>query len=252
MNTDKRINQWLRAAPRPSAPEVLLGKLRRDITLGQRRARPSVLRKWLAPRGDSISPWRVAAAAAIGVVVLLPLSYGATRVIKRFTLFEATFDYPRESGEATGNGTEATKAGSGRKVGVNVGIGFSSDDVVTEEDARRVQQEFYELYKQGKATEVKPGVWKVTLPDGRAVFIGAGGGLDPEFLGLSDAERHTLLEKQIAEMSQLRKDGQFERTFIEEFERDGIVLRRYRDRFTLSDGRVITTDALEGTGSSKK
>jgi Tol biopolymer transport system component len=37
-----------------------------------------------APSGERISRWRVAAAAVITVAVLLPLSYGATKLIKRF------------------------------------------------------------------------------------------------------------------------------------------------------------------------
>ncbi|MHC4682179.1 MAG: hypothetical protein ACYTEK_26240 [Planctomycetota bacterium] len=45
----------------------------------------SSLRRWFAPTGRSISPWRVVAAAAVAIMVLLPLSYGATKLIKRFT-----------------------------------------------------------------------------------------------------------------------------------------------------------------------
>jgi Tol biopolymer transport system component len=38
-----------------------------------------------APSGEGISHWRVAAAAVIAIIVLLPLSYGATQLIKRFS-----------------------------------------------------------------------------------------------------------------------------------------------------------------------
>ena len=84
MNTEKKIEQCLRAAPKPPAPDNLLDKLQKDVTLGKIKAPQSVLRRWFALTGRSISPWRVAAAAAIAIAVLLPLSYGATKLIKRF------------------------------------------------------------------------------------------------------------------------------------------------------------------------
>jgi len=84
MNTEKKIEQCLRAAPKPPTPDNLLDKLQKDVTLGKIKAPQSVLRRWFAPTGRSISPWRVAAAAAIAIAVLLPLSYGAIKLIKRF------------------------------------------------------------------------------------------------------------------------------------------------------------------------
>jgi len=231
MNTEKRIEQCLKAAPKPSAPDALLGKLRKDITLGEMKARHSVLRKWLAPAGGSISLWRVAAAAVIAIAVLLPLSYGATKAVKHFILFEATFEYPQDDG-----------AMHGVKVGGAIG---SNDPDFTEEDARKDQREFYELYKQGKAKEIEPGFWVATLSNGHGF-----GTRDPEMLGLSGAEREEFLKKQIDEINELRKAGTFERTFIEEVERDGVKMRRYEDRFTLSNGKVITVGVAIGAGES--
>ncbi|OHB60931.1 MAG: hypothetical protein A2168_08600 [Planctomycetes bacterium RBG_13_50_24] len=82
MNMEEKIEQCLMAAPKPLAPDSLLSKLRKDIILKEVQARESALRRFFAPSGEGISRWRVA--AAIAVMVLLPLSYGATKLIKRF------------------------------------------------------------------------------------------------------------------------------------------------------------------------
>lgn len=84
MTAEERIEQCLRAAPRPPAPAGLVNKLRNDVSLREVGTRESALRRLFAPSGERISPWRVAAAAVIAVAVLLPLSYGATKWIQRF------------------------------------------------------------------------------------------------------------------------------------------------------------------------
>ena len=97
MNTQKKIEQCLRAAPKPAAPDGLLKRLQEDIAAGEITKRVTVIRRWFAPAGDSISLWRVAAAAVIAIAVLLPLSFGATKVVKKyFTTFEAKFEYPQD------------------------------------------------------------------------------------------------------------------------------------------------------------
>jgi Tol biopolymer transport system component len=85
MNTRKKIEQLLRAAPNPLAPDSLQDRLRKDITLREIETSQSALRRIFAPSGERISHWRVAAAAIMAVAVLLPLSYGATKLIKRFS-----------------------------------------------------------------------------------------------------------------------------------------------------------------------
>ncbi len=125
-------------------------------------------------------------------------------------------------------------------VPLSAGIG-SNDPNFTEEDARKAEREFYELYKQGKAEEVEPGFWVATLSNGK----GFGYGGDPEMLGLSEAERKEFLKKQFAEIDELRKAGKYERTFIKEVEKNGVKIRLYEDRFTLSNGKVITMGAGE-------
>ena len=84
MNVQKKIEQCLKAAPKPPAPDGLLDKLQKDIALREVKTKQSALRRWFSPSGGSISHWRVVAAAVIAIVVLLPLSYGATKLIKRF------------------------------------------------------------------------------------------------------------------------------------------------------------------------
>jgi len=84
MNMQKKIEQSLRAAPKPPAPAGLLDKLQADISAWDMKTQRSALRMWFAPTGGRFSLWRVAAAAAVAIVVLLPLSYGATKLIKRF------------------------------------------------------------------------------------------------------------------------------------------------------------------------
>lgn len=84
MNMQKKIEQYLRAAPKPPASDGLLDKLQADVSVQDIKTYRSSLRRWFAPTGRSISPWRVAAAAVIAIAVLLPLSYGATKLIKRF------------------------------------------------------------------------------------------------------------------------------------------------------------------------
>ena len=229
MNTNKKIDKCLKAAPRPPIPDGLLDKLQADVSAQDIKTHRSSLRRWFAPAGGAISPWRVAAAAAIAIAVLLPLSYGATKTVKRIIkTFEAKFVYPEDGG-----GVHA--------YGVGVGIG-SSDPNFTEEDAHKAEREFYELYKQGKAEEIEPGVWVVTLSTGEKFAYGG----DPDQLGLTEAERKEFLKKQFDEIDELRKAGKYERTFIEEIEKDGVKIRLYRDSFTLSNGKVVTLTTGEG------
>ena len=88
MNSEKKIEQYLNVAPKPTAPDGLLNKLQNDITSGRMKRQPSFLHKWLAPAGGPISAWRVAAMATIAVMVLIPLTYAGGKVIKTYVLKE--------------------------------------------------------------------------------------------------------------------------------------------------------------------
>ncbi len=225
MNTEDKIEKCLKSAPKPATPDGLLNRLQEDVAAGEIQKHVTVIRRWFAPAGGPISRWRVA--AAIAIMVLLPLSYGATKTVKHIIkTFEAKFEYPEDN----------------VIYGVKGGIFSSDDNMQTEEDARKAQEEFYQLYKEGKAEEVEPGVWVATLSNGDRFAYGG----DPELLGLSEAERRELLKKQFDEIEELRKAGKYERTFIKEVEKNGVKIRLYEDRFTLSNGKVITMGAGEG------
>lgn len=223
MNTQKKIGQTLRSAPKPPVPDGLLDKLQKDVIFGKIKAPQSALCRWLAPTGGPISPWRVAAAAAIAIVVLLPLSYGATKVVRKyFVTFEAEFEYPEDN---TVYKTIQTTVMAG-------------DDIKSEEDVKKVLEEFGRLYREGKAKEVRPGVWQVILSNGEKFNYGG----DPEMLGLSEAKKKELMKKQFDEIHELKKAGKYEKTYKPEHDYvvDGIQYRYFEARYILSDGTVKT------------
>jgi len=82
MNMQGKIENCLRAVPKPPAPDGLLDRLRAGVAVREINTHVGVVRRWFAPTGGTISRWRVA--AAIAIMVLLPLSYGATKLIKGF------------------------------------------------------------------------------------------------------------------------------------------------------------------------
>ncbi|MHC4619581.1 MAG: hypothetical protein ACYTEQ_17685 [Planctomycetota bacterium] len=150
---------------------------------------------------------KFAAAAIIGIVVLLPLAYGGTKIIKHFLIDNIVI------------------------------VVKDSDKIDTEQDARNAVREFGKLYREGKAKEVKSGVWVVTLSNGEEF---AYGGDNPEWAGLSLEEKNRLLKAQNEEIQKLREAGDFERTFMKEVEENGAKIRLYEDQFTLSSGKVVT------------
>jgi len=156
MNTEKEIEQCLRAAPKPPAPERLLDRLQEDVSVKEPGTRDTVVRRWLAPAGGSISPWRVAAAAVIGVFVTLSLG------IKYFTVGKTTL------------------------------VVKNSDRINSREEAQKALEEFRKLYREGKAKEVRPGVWVVTLSNGEEFAFA---GRHPELAGLPDGESKELFQK---------------------------------------------------------
>ncbi len=223
MNTEKKIEQCLKAAPKPPIPDGLLDKLQADVPAQKVKTHRSSLRRWFAPTGRSISPWRVAAAAAIAIAVLLPLSYGATKVVKKyFVTFEAEFEYPEDNTVY-------------KTIQMTV---MAGDDIKSEEDAKKVFEEFGRLYREGKAEEIRPGVWQVVLSNGEKFNYGG----DPEILGLSEVERKKLLKKQFDEIHELKKAGKYEKTYKPEHDYvvNGIKYRYFEARYTLSDGTVKT------------
>jgi hypothetical protein len=133
MNTQKKIEHCLRAAPNPTAPAGLMDRLQADVSVPDINVQRSALRRWFAPTGGRISRWRVATAAAIAIAVLLPLSYGADKLIKIYH-FRFESRQVSDDGTVTVTTTEVTLSG----------------DFADEEEARRVNQETRELKKAGK------------------------------------------------------------------------------------------------------
>jgi hypothetical protein len=151
MKTKEKIEECLRAAPKPRGPQNLADRLEEDACAARFEMARSPIRTWFAPAGERVSLLRVAAAAIVGIAAMLPLAYGATKVIKYFTV-------------------------DGVKIIVK-----NSDIINKEEDARNALEEFGRLYREGKARQVKPGVWVVTLSNGEEF---AYSGRNPERAGL--------------------------------------------------------------------
>ncbi len=238
MNTNKKIDKCLKAAPKPPAPDGLLNKLQADLSARDIKTQRSALRRWFAPASGTISLRRVAAAAAIAIAVLLPLSYGATKLAEKcYITFKATFIYPEPEDITEFEGGYA----HGRKAGYGVMGGFYGSADLSEKEAMEMAEEIRKLCAEGKAEEVRPGVWMVTLSNGKKIRFA-----DPEFMALTDVEKNNLLKKQFDEINELRKAGKFERTFIKEIETNGVMHPFYEDSFTLSDGKVIKMGASGG------
>ncbi len=176
---------------------------------------------------------KIAAAAVVALAVLLPVSYAAVEaVVKHFILSEdsVSFEYPEPNGTAV------------YSVGRMTGI-FSTG-VASEEEARAQYEEFLQLYREGKAKEIRPGVWQATLSNGERFNFGG----DPEHTTTEfTAQEKEQWKKQFDEVNELRKAGKGERTFLQEIERDGMKIRLYDVRYTLSDGQVVTF--REGVGA---
>lgn len=231
MSTEKEIERCLRTAPKPAASEGLLDRLQENVSVKEVETRGTVVRRWFAPAGGSISLWRVAAAAMIGIFVTLSLSYGAAKVIKYFVIStaEITFDYPEEN----------------VMYGVKRSISVYGDNISSEEDATKRLQEFKKLYKEGKAKEVEPGIWVATLSDGTRFGFGI---WHPEQDSIEFTEEEKeLLKKEFDEIHKLRKAGRFEKTYKPEhdFVVNGVKYRYFEARYTLSNGKVVTTGDSE-------
>jgi hypothetical protein len=166
MNTKNIIKHYLRAAPKPPAPDGLLGKLQADVSVPNMNVQRSTLRKWFAPTGR-ISHWRVATATAIAIAILLPLSYGANKLVRKHRFIIET-EQVSDDGIVTKTSVDVTIAG----------------DFTDEDEAIRVWQETRELKKAGKYERTfrkeieRNGIksriytYRYTLSNGRVVAFG--------------------------------------------------------------------------------
>ena len=172
MNTEKKIEQSLRAAPKPPAPDGLLKNLQDNITLEEGKHSDNIIRRFLSPAGGQVSLWRVAAVAAVAAMVLLPLTYAGGKVIKSyFVKVEVTETIEN-------NGSSITKVGTASA--------------------------------------------KMNEP-----------GYQPN-------------EEEVKEINELKKAGKFEKVLVEERIENGMKFSLYEVNYTLSSGKVITVNEIEG------
>ena len=228
MNTQKKIGQSLRDAPKPVASEDLLDKLQKDINLGSVKTQRPALRRWFAPAGGQVSLWRVAAAAAIAIMVLLPLTYGATRIVK-FVVEEFTVMYGVDDASA-----EYITAFSFSPT-------IRGDCINNEEDAKQAEKEILQLIKEGKADKINSQEYRAVLSDGGEVIYDTLG-LPIEIL-LSE-NREEEIKKLTDEMVKMEKSGEFERTFLDVVKSSkGHDVYIYKTRYTLSNGVTISLNS---------
>lgn len=231
MNTRKKIEQCLRAAPKPPAPDDLLDKLQNDVALGEVRTKRSALRRWFAPTGSRIQPWRIAAAATIAIACLVPLSYGAAKIIK-FVVEEFTVMY----------GVDDENAKYITAYAFNPTV--KGDCINNKEDAKQAEKEVLQLIKEGKAEEVSSGEYKAILSNGGEVIYDTLG-IPIEIL--QSENRKEKIKELTDEIEKLKKAGKFERTFLDVVKSPkGHDVYIYEMHYTLSNGTTITLN--HGTG----
>ena len=119
------------------------------------------------PTGASAGVWRtimmskrsrLAIAAAVAVAIMLPAGYAAVQaVVKYFTISEDQVSFVHEEPDFTMDATALRR------------ISIGGTNIASEEEARACLAEFRQLYREGKAQEIQPGVWQVTLSNGQLV-----------------------------------------------------------------------------------
>ncbi len=172
-----------------------------------------------------------AAAAVLALAVLLPAGYAAVEaMINYFTISETQVSTEMQGPDVV------TGFGASRSVSVG------GTDIATEAEARAGLEEFQRLYREGKARQIEPGLWQVTLANGK-LFNYQG---NPEWSTPGFAEQ----KKEMEEVSALRNASKGERTFLRDMEMNGQTLRVYEVRYALSSGKVVTvTEMVNPDGS---
>lgn len=169
---------------------------------------------------------KLAAAAVVALAIMLPVSYGAVKAIKKYFKIaqnSVTFEYSEPNGSFS--------------YMYSRGVSVASTDATSEQEARAQLEEFLRLYQEGKATEIEPGVWRATLSSGEEFAYGG----NPQNLKMEFTEEEKAqLKQQTDEIKELRKAGKGERTFWKEIEENGIRMRLYRVRYMLSNGQAVT------------
>jgi hypothetical protein len=220
------IRKLLKHAPVISAPLGLKEKLQASVNLRNVRGQQSIIRSWFAPSGKSVSFYRVAVAALIALVFLIPFSYGATKIVE-FIVIELTvvYDTDENAQYITAFSFHPTVRG---------------DCLSNTEDAKIAEKEMIQLIKEGKAEEISPGEYKAMVSFGGEVIYDTLG-IPIEILESED--RQEKLKELTDEIQKLRNAGNFERTILDNLENVGknkIKVRLYKESFILSNNKTIT------------
>ncbi|MGE5294423.1 MAG: hypothetical protein ACM3VT_06305 [Solirubrobacterales bacterium] len=168
---------------------------------------------------------KFAVAAVAAVVVMLPVSYGAVKVIQRLFVVEdkVTFEYS----EPNNGATKYTFARVLRRV----------DGEGREITQARVEESL-QLYAEGKAQQVEPDVWQARLASGE-LFTYKGNPETDQGAAFSEEEK-TQLKQMTDEINELQKAGKGERVFWKEIEENGLRIRLYNVTYTLANGKEVT------------
>ena len=168
MNTENEIKKILRTAPEPQVPDDLINRLQSDLSSQIIQTKPPLLYRWFIPAGY-ISPLRIAATIVVAFAVLIPLAYGATKLVKIYQFRFETVEYNDDG--------SVTKTVKKTKI---------SGDFANEEEAKRIYLETRELKKAGKYERTflreieRNGIksyiymYQYTLSDGRAIEFAEG------------------------------------------------------------------------------
>jgi hypothetical protein len=263
--------------PSPEATALAMERVRRVLVNMSEKKETSSQIKTVRIWGSIIRNrmLRFTAAAIITIFILLPLSYGAVKIIKTY-FFE-------EKPVCIGGYTAITKTSL-------------SSDYADENQARKVYEEINQLKKAGKCEKTFVKEWvengivfqlyevRYTLASGEVVTVNEGNSQPVTDTNDADANRpdygavkitkvyffeetpvcigsyivstKTSLPGEYAdenqakkiydEINQLKKAGKCEKTFVKEWVENGIVFQLHKVRYTLASGDVVTMN--EGSG----
>jgi len=174
---------------------------------------------------------KIVAVALIALAILLPLSYGASKIIK-FVVEEFTIMY--------GVDDENTKYITAYAFNPTV----KGDCINNKEDAKQAEKEILQLIKEGKAEQINPSEYKAILSNGGEVIYDTLG-IPIEILGSEN--RKEKIQELTDEIEDLKKAGEFERTFLDVVKSPkGRDVYIYKTRYTLSNGVTITLNSGYG------
>jgi len=224
MKDNEKIEKLLRSTADVSVPDGLQEKLQGDLERVALKKRHSIIHSWLAPSGESVSPRRIACAAAIAIACLIPISYGAVKIIKTFTV---------------------------EVEGVNITTAEKGDNINSEKEAKESIKEMLKIIRDGKAKEIRNDkgiyVYKGVRSDGEEFTFGSHSPIEPN--GNLGEKRKEVR----AEAEKLREAGKFERTFLKEIVgENGMIIHLYEEVFTLSNGEVFSTTYAESVPATEE